>query len=242
MSITEDASTPAVATGTGTGNLASASFSPPINMLLIALVAAGWGSGATPGIAISDSVSGSWTNGPTIGNAAGTARGTVSIFYRYLSSAPGSMTVTSAFTNHVGGRFLAVRVLAGAAASQAGAGTATRDISVATSTWTQSITTTQTGSLVYGVGDDPINNDTLTAAAATSLVGAAFQNTTDAIASAAFKATSATGTPGATTLGLTNAVSTTGVLALLEILPAPGIPPGRVIKNTQQAVNRASLY
>lgn len=218
MAITEDASTPAIATGTGTGNLATASFTPPTGMLLIALVAAGWGSGAAPGITLSDSVAGSWTTGPTAISAAGTSRGRVSIFYRYLSAAPGSMTVTAAFTTLSGGRFLALRVLAGAASSQAGAGTATKDITPGTTVYTQAITTTQTGSQVYMVCDDPVTNGSLTAAAASTLVGAAFQNSTDVVSSAAGKATSATGTPGATTLGFTNGTADQGVIALQEVL------------------------
>lgn len=243
MAVTEDASTPAIATGTGTGNLVSASFTPPINMLLLALVAAGWGSGVTPTITISDSVAGSWTNGPTIGNAASSSRGTVSIFYRYLASAPGAMTVTAGFGSLSGGRFLAVRVLAGAASSQAGSGTATRDISVATTAFTQSITTTQTGSQVYMVCDDPVTNGTLTAAANSTLVGAAFQNATDVVSSAAGKATAATGTPGATTLGFTNGTSDTGVIALLEVLAANvAVPVGDVVFPYKNALHRASLY
>jgi hypothetical protein len=222
MPITEHGSTPAVVTGTGVGNLVTAAFTPPAGTLLIALVAAGYANSPTvPGITISGG-GGTWTAGPTQGSSGGTFFGRVSIFYRWLDVAPGSTSVTATYTNLVGGRFMAVRVLSGAAASQVGAGSATRDITVGTTAWTQSITTTRFGSQVYGVCDDPVANDVLTAAANSTLVGAAFQNATDSISCAACKATATTGTPGATTLGFTNAASQLGVLALFEVLPDAG--------------------
>lgn len=221
MAITEDASTPAIATGTGTGNLVSASFSPPAGSRLEVMIAAQWGSGVAPVISIADSVGGTYLNPVSAVNAAGSARGAVKIFTRYLASAPGSMTVTASFdAGLAGGRHLVVRVLNGTNSDQTGAATATRDITPGATAWTASITTTQAGSQVYGMGDDPVANSTLTAAANTSLVGTAFQNATDATASAAFKATSVTGTPGATTLGLTCSVTEIGVLAMHEVLPA----------------------
>jgi hypothetical protein len=206
-------------TGTGTGSLPSQAFSPPAGSLLVALAAAGYGTNATPGITLSDSVSGSWTAGPTVGNAAGQWRGRVSIFTRYVIDAPGSMTVTAAFTNLTGGRHLTVAVLTGANADQSTAGSATRDISAATTAWTQAITTTKVGSVVYGICQDPNTNATLTAAANTTLVGTPFNNATDMVVSAVGASTAATVTPGSVTLGFTNSTSATGVVALVEVLP-----------------------
>lgn len=221
MAITDDASTPANVTGTGTGALATASFSPPAGALLVALVSDGWNSSLIPTATVADSVGGTWVPGPSIGNAASSTRGGVNIYTRQLVGAPGAMTVTATFTNDTGGRFMSVRVLNGAASSQAGAATATRDISVATTAWTQAIVTTAVNSLVLGVADDPVAAADLTAAAATSLIGTAFNNSTDGTAHAAFKQTTDTVTPGSTTLGLTDSISHTGVIAMLEILAAP---------------------
>ena len=97
------------------------------------------------------------------------------------------------------GIFLRVFVLTQAADLAAQTGAAVNFAFVSTQTWTRSITTTQTGSRVYGAA---AHGSTVTdaAAALTTLVdsqadsGNSWQYVT-------FKATSLTGTPGATTLG-----------------------------------------
>src|SRR5258707_8774273 len=113
------------------------------------------------------------------------------------------------------GMALRVFVLTQAAAVQNGA---TANAQIPTSTaFTTSITTTQTGSRVYGAGAHA--NVTDSAAALTTLV----DDVADAVNSEqyfTFKATSLTGTPGATTLGVTAASATAGPLALAEIKTA----------------------
>jgi hypothetical protein len=150
------------------------------------------------------------------------------------------MTVTATYTNLTGGRFLAVRVLNGANSDQTTAATATNVITVATTTFTQAITTTQVESAVYGIADDPNSAAVLTAAANTTLVGAAVANGTDGVAYAAFKATADTVTPGSVTLGLNSDLSNIAVLALAEILPEAKSRTQPIVMS--QAVQRASNY
>lgn len=243
MAITEDASTPPIASGTGGATpLTTASFSPPAGSVMVALVAAGYQDVASgvPGITVTDSVGGTWLPGPTVASSTGNFLGRTSIFLRALPSAPGSMTVSANYTNINGGRFIKVVVLNGAALSQAGAATITRDVNTNQTDWTQSIVSTKVDSVFYGVVDDPNVNNTVSAAANTSLVGTAFNDSTDGIVSAAFKSTAATVTPGSISLGVTMGTTSQGILAIQEIVPfvaandappftvpgMPGMPPG----------------
>src|SRR5258708_6935375 len=114
------------------------------------------------------------------------------------------------------GLALKVFVLTQAAAVQNGATSNTQFTAVGT--FTQSITTTQTGSRVYGASSH-FPQAASTAAALTTVV--------DDVADAAnnaqyttFKATSLTGTPGATTLGFTVSGANAGPFAQAEILTA----------------------
>lgn len=229
MAITEDASTPAIATvsdaGTSTAStktITSASFSPPANTLLVALVNGGWGNSATNAEAasVTDSVGGTWTAGPAAVGTNTSARGVGAVFYRYLSSAPGAMTVTATVTNMCGGRQLAVRVLNGAASNQTGAGTGTSVFTTATTSGTVSVTTTVTGSVVYGVNDNCGNASAFTASGTTSVLASGdFNDTADTVRLVSWKATSATGTPGATTFGVTWTTAAVNNVAAMEILP-----------------------
>jgi hypothetical protein len=231
MAITEDASTPVITTGsdagtttTSTKTIASVSFSPPANSMLVALVGGGWGNSATNAMvaSVTDSTSGTWTAGPSAAGTDTAARGVAAIFYRYLPSAPGSITVTASITNMCGGRLLAVRVLNGAASTQSGAGSASV-INAATASGTVNVTTTVTGSQVYGINDDSGSNTAYTASGSTSVLSGTpngdFNDTADAIRLVAWKATNTTGTPGATTLGVTWATATKNNVVALEVLP-----------------------
>ena len=226
MAIAEDASTPAVVTATGnsTGTITTASFTPPSNSLLVVVLNVGYTS-AGSGIAsvtISDTASGSYTAGPFLGDSAANNSG---IWFRYLSSSPGSITVTATNSNHpAAGYQLAVRVLTGANSSQSGAASATHTGASATTAVTSAITTTTTGSAVY-VAACGNSGDTFTAAAATTLISN-LTDATDAEVLGAGRATSLTGTPGATTLGFTSSGSVKFSWVALEILPTstPGTP------------------
>ena len=151
-----------------------------------------------------------------------------------------SYTVTGSATNNAyGGCFLRVYVLTGAATPSS---PATASSSAA---YNVSITTTVTGSYVVG----GINNDT-TAVAFTAESGTTitddYSNATDGNEYAAFHTTSATGTPGATTVGSSTAFSGTyGVLAV-EILASGTIAfdasaPAVVTSNTATSLTTASF-
>lgn len=223
MAITQDASTPTVSTGTGTTTpLTSPSFSPPSGSLVLVLAGAGWSNTGTVGMTVTDSGSHTWTNPVTcIGHVSGNGGG-VGIWYSYFASAPGSITVSVAYTGLVagsGGRMLRVVVLDGAASSQAGAGTASNSYNATTGT--VSVTTTTTGSLVWGVSDDTTSNHSWTPNAATT-TDSTYNDSTDVVSLVSWKATSATGTPGATTLGGTWSGSGNTNQCAFEVLPASG--------------------
>ena len=111
------------------------------------------------------------------------------------------------------GMALRVFVLTGTARTQNGA-TTNQQLTTATS-FTQSITTTQAGSRVYGVSSVFANNSA-TAAALTTVTDNIADSTNNA-RYVTFKAASLTGTPGPTTLGFTVA-SSSGPFAQAEIL------------------------
>ncbi|MFE5369258.1 hypothetical protein [Streptomyces mirabilis] len=237
MAILEDASTPAVATGTGQAAITTASFSPPANSLLVVLVGAGW-SGSQLGAAISDSVSGAWTPAVMANDLTSRAAyGYAAVFFRYLSSAPGAMTVTATYSGFsgagAGGRLLAVRVLTGAASVQNGA-TAKRTLNAYTNSLTTSITTTTAGSVVYGIADDARSAETMAASSGTSFCSAnggtnPFPSSNDTVTLAAIKSVQATGSPGSLSLGVSlSAASDQGELALFEVLPSGGTPVSKV--------------
>ncbi|MGH7748084.1 MAG: hypothetical protein ACREQ5_25500, partial [Candidatus Dormibacteria bacterium] len=217
MAITEDATTPAVVNSSGVvSTRVTGSFSPPANSLLIALVAC-YSSGSNGAITVTDSGGHTWTKSvESIGHT------TVAIWQCQLTTAPGSITVTAHYSNNAGDEYLAVRVLNGAGTSQTGAGTAVHLVTSATTADTYSLTTTQTGSVVYGITDNWATTDSITPNAATTLLtGSDFTDTPNGAYIVCWKSTSATGTPGATTFGGTWAAAVTDGNVALEILPPP---------------------
>ena len=126
-----------------------------------------------------------------------------------------AVTVTAAESGTTfNGILLRVRVLTGTAASQAGAATATQ---AGTAAHQASITTTVTGSQVYGALAE-VGGTNFTGAAGTTIVDSQVDSSNGGTWGSC-KTTSATGTPGATTVGA-SAPSTAGGCALLEILPS----------------------
>lgn len=228
MAITEDVSTPLPVTGSDAGSttpttktITSASFSPPARSLLVALVGGGWGNGAAMAATVTDSAGGTWTAAVSAVGTSTAARGVAAVFYQYLSSAPGAITVTTSITNTCAGRFLAVRVLNGAASSQASSGTGTLVGLVGTTNPTVSVTTTVAGSVVYGVIDDCGTNLAPTPNAQTVfLPNGNFNDVIDSIDIVAWKSAAATGVTGATTFGGTYPSANKTNIAALEIVPA----------------------
>lgn len=224
MAIAEDASTPAPVPVTGTsGACTTASFTPPAQSLLVALVAGGWGSGSLMDASVTDSVGGTWTAGPNAQGTASAARGVAKIFTRYLTTAPGAMTVSATFTNLGGGRMLAVRVLTGAASSQAGAGSNTRVDATGTTNGALTVPLTVTGSWVYGISDNCSINEALTPNAATTIVASGdYNDTTDTVRLVAWRSASATTSAAVGTspsFGGTWPTADKSNTAALEILP-----------------------
>src|SRR5215831_14253341 len=109
-----------------------------------------------------------------------------------------AVTVTATQGGSTGaGMILRVMVLTQAAAVQNGA-TSNTNFASPTTTHTQSITTTQTGSRVYGVIEWSVDSNGTAAANSTLIDNVADSGNQDQYVT--FKATSTTGTPGATTL------------------------------------------
>lgn len=126
------------------------------------------------------------------------------------------------------GVLIRVKVLIGTAAAPIGA-IATQSGSGAKQ---QQITTTQTGSQVYGALLE-VGSTAFTANAQTTL----FDNTTDAVnglTAASCRSTSATGTPGAEVIGASAPAAGGGGTSLLEILPSGTI--------TEDASSPAGVY
>lgn len=234
MAITVDVQ-PAYATSSGQ-SVTTASFTPTAGSLLVALVGIGNGTG-TAGAgssAITDTGSHSWTllkrENPTASST------TAEIWVAdNASTAAITVTATSQVTNQLSVCLQIVSYLGAAAkASQNGA------TAIATAD-TVSITTTQTGSQVVGAFGY-FTAVTLTANASTTILGQ-FHTSTSGDTEAAFKATSLTGTPGATTLGFTNTTNANMSIAAAEIKVATAASTLQVPSVfVNQAVRRASFY
>lgn len=215
MAITEDTGNqPAAKTFTGawTSAQTTASFSPQANTLLVALVSAdGGATGVTA--SVTDSLGGTWTM-LLRANTATTAFGTAEVWVRYLSSAPGSMTVSvvKATGTAANGGQLTVRCLLGAASTQSGAtGTVVRD-SAGT---IQASVAAGTGGWIYGAAYNWSNSTAMTVLGNTTSI-TAFVDSTNGDNWAAFKSSAATA--GTATYGYSTSVQ--GSLAAVEIQAA----------------------
>lgn len=143
------------------------------------------------------------------------------------------------------GMLLRVFVLTGAAAAASQTGATSATFKAVTTTFTNSITTTQAGSRVYGAAEPQSNGLGATAAAATTLVDNVDDNA-NADTYASFKATSLTGTPGATTLGLALTSSAQGPIVMLEVLASgtlaeDGSSPAAASTTSATTVSTASF-
>lgn len=213
----EDSSAPPpVWTATAT-TVTTASFTPPGGSLLLALVA----SDGNGGQRVRASVAGGGLGWSRLASAYDqsplSATGGADIWIASVPPADPADPVITAQQGGVTANGIALRiyVLTQAAAVQNGA-TANQQFTTATS-FTASITTTQTGSRVYGALSH--TNQTDTAVALTTVVDD-IADATNNERYCTFKATSLTGTPGATTLGATTSPATSGPFAMAEILTA----------------------
>ena len=222
--IAEDASTPAVVTGSAVASLTTAEFSPPAGVLLVAI--ASWGNNdmSSPSLAVSDSLSGEWTAGPALYYGSYQMG---AIFYKYQSSAETNMTVTCTGTGFTqASPAFAVRVLTGAAADQSAAASATNGSTAANG----DITTTTAGSWVYVAASGYPLGTSGTAESGTTQIESFYPAETDVL-DLIGRQTDATVTPGSTLLGWTNSGGATAWVAQ-EILPAAGAPSGFAMSGT----------
>lgn len=217
--ISKDASAPAAVlkANSTAGTETTASFSPPAGSLVVIAENIVYNRNTTSGpvITAKDSHNSSYAAGPSVYDNA--AEGTY-VFSRYYAAAPGATTVTVTRTVKTGAAMLELDtwVLDGAAASQAGAASATHFAHGVTSC-TSSVTTTTAGSWALTAAAAG-SSETLTASGLTSDHVQA--DPSDGASSGAGHAV--TGTPGAETAGWTGPSSTYYSWAALEVLPAAG--------------------
>jgi hypothetical protein len=225
VSVSEDASTPAVATtagGSAATTLTTASFSPPAGSVLVAMCEINWGTypGSPPAITVTDTAGGTWTAGPSVQLAAAGAK--TAIFTRPAVSAPGSVTVTMSRGADSSAAMLklAVRVCAGAntSAPQGASGTASGTGTGSGFSVAATLTPTALGSLLY-VAADHANNNATTALTGTTQLSQTSDGTDGGVLSAGVSS-SVTSSLAAQTLGWSaNLPSSDGyVAAALEIL------------------------
>lgn len=237
MAVTEDASQPAsVNTDTGT-TITTAAFSPPANTLLLAVIASNGVAGTATTCTVSDSGSHTWTLYKRQNTNTASAGGSCEVWGCYTSSALSGITVNAHQTaGTANGILLSVKVLNGASSTQPGAVAGKESDSSAP---TQSLTTTQTGSYVYGSLADFSGTATFTANSSTTIM-TQHSDTTNNNTYVTCKASASTGTPGATTYGFTAPATCAYNFALVEVLPGGGnIVPDVVVL---QSVKRASFY
>lgn len=216
MPITEDTGNqPAAAHTSSATTVTTASFSPQAGTLLVAMIATDGDVTLTTTAAITDSLSGTWTLLKRQNtHASATLGGTAEVWCRYLSTAPGSMTVTGTWTSGLNGGNLVVRSLLGASSTQPGVTAGNGGLSIAP---TATLTPSMVGSWVYGMIIDGASNVTLTANAQTTII----DQDADATVGdtwTAFKGVAAVTALSSTTYGFTDGNSSYNI-AIAEILP-----------------------
>jgi hypothetical protein len=233
MAVTEDASTPAVATSAGgfTGTsintssaYGSAAFTPPSGSVLTVMCLVNWATKNTgyPAFTVSDSAGGTWTAGPVISSSGSYSK--IQFFTRPCVTSPGSITVTFSRGTDTSAAMmmLAVRVNAGASTASP-QGASKTDVPGSGNQASDTITPTAIGSLIYTIADWASN------AAPTALSGTNnIRNTTDTTDGGVLNAgvSNSVGSLAAQTLGwIIGGGGTSWVCASLEILPSGGSSP-----------------
>lgn len=215
MAISEDTGTQPVAVhNAGASPATTAAFSPQAGTLLVAMTAMNGPTGTPITATITDSLSGGWTLLKRQ-NTSSSMGGSAEVWVRYLSAAPGSMTVTSTWTGADTGGSLVVRCLLGASSVQNGATAGVGGASIAPNT---TLTPTQIGSWIYGALLDWSAATAMTANANTTIIDQ-FNDATNGDTYAALKAATASAALSSTSYGCTTANAAYNV-AFAEIIPA----------------------
>jgi hypothetical protein len=211
--LAEDPSSPAAVSTTSGTTVTSASFTPPDGSLLVAMVASDGGSGTT-----TMALSGGGLTWTPLAEANSSVADYAGVWIAQTGPPDPNDPVITATQggSTAAGMAMRVFVLTQAAATQNGGTSNSQFVNVAT--FTQAVTTTQTGSRVYGASSH-FPNAAASAAAATTVVDDVADATNNGRYTT-FKATSLTGTPGATTLGYTVSGTNTGPFAQAEIKTA----------------------
>jgi hypothetical protein len=182
-----------------------------------------------------------WQTIGQFSGATGDGGGLAAAYYTYLPAAPGASTVTATYTGFGtgGGRTLALRVLTGACPDQTGAGQGHWFYGGAGDTnGITSFASTQTGSVGYGISNQPNASNAPTGTGGTTLVN----DFTSTEPSRMFlnKLTSPTSSIGGNFfLCCTYSVATVSIALAIEITPS--VTP-RPLRFSRQAVKRASFY
>ena len=157
-----------------------------------------------------------------------------------------AITVTATEgANAVDGILLRVKVLTGAAAAALQAGATKTADTTGTPFSDQTVTTTTAGSVVYGAMANGVINTAFTADARTTFIDQV-PDASQICEYASWRATAATGTPGATVLGATAPTNDHGTYAAAEILAAgtiaeDGSGPAAVSSTSLTAITSASF-
>ena len=217
-SLAEVPVTPEVITASGGVAASTQAFSPAAGSMAVVPVSWLFASNIGATLTCKDSLGNAYTPGPQVQDV--NQVGISALFTHVYPVAPGPVTVTVTCTDHGGARaVVAPRVLAGQAASQAGAATVAAP-GAASPNVQKAITTTTAGSLVY-LAADTSAVAVLTAIASTATIladGDALVGDTGATGRTA----AATVTPGATVIGWTSNKNSSFGFAALEVLPASG--------------------
>jgi hypothetical protein len=215
--LNEDAVQPAVVTLASGTPVTTGSFTPRAGQLVLALVVVDGPASTSATGTITDSTSGVWTLLKRSNVTGATAGGSCEIWSRYISTAPGAMTVSCACSPSAGGE-IAIRVLNGAAPVQNGL---TAGNGGAAITPTLSMAGTKLGSRVYGTIERWTSSTAATLNAATTSINS-FSNVGNGTWFGSFRGTNDTGDLTAVTFGSSDA-SSSWQIAAVEILPL--LPP-----------------
>ncbi len=218
MAISLDASTPAAATTASPSTsttLVTGSFSPPASSMVVVMASLGYGpTSSDPNMTVQDSNGNNYTRGPHVFD---TLYDYAVLFTFYYSSAPGSVTLTATRGNSAQALWSIFPYVLDGASATVGASNTASSTGTPTS-WTGSITTTVTGSWVL-LAATVANTPSISPNGATTTITDVANGDVGEV-NLLGKATAATGTPGATTLGWTGSPGNPYAWAALEIVPA----------------------
>lgn len=255
MAIVQDASSPALlilgpqAGPTWTTTTATtASFTPPANSLVVAMMNFELASGSlATELTISSSDAAAWTK--QIAQIAANSTGQAIIWFRYYASSPGAITVTFTRTGTTSAQLVgSVKVLTGANSAQAGGGTFAKATAAGLGTVNDangSVTAVGTGSRLFCVAGVPSGTITMTTLGNTTDIDR-HTNTSVGCSVAIGQLTTDTAAPGAVTYGWTQSAGNNGGFFVAgEILAAAAATrPEPISRNSgaSAAVTRSYSY